>query len=164
MYFTVVLLYYSKMTGVVFLCFVFHPVQKFCQSFFIFGSVFTLVGVILILLFCIYTPPPKKKKSHNGGAYFIGKSLWAKGYDRLINLLEYSHDRLGRSFHLDVYGSGPDREEIEQRATDKGCDLTFFPATDHALLGKYSVFVNPSVSERDSLVIFLPPPPPGDDG
>lgn len=81
-----------------------------------------------------------------GGAYFIGKSLWAKGYDRLLDLLEYNNERLGRPFHMDVYGSGPDREEIEVRARAKGCDLNFFPATDHSELGNYSVFINPSVS------------------
>lgn len=47
---------------------------------------------------------------------------------------------------MDVYGSGPDRDEIEARARAKGCDLTFFPATDHSELGNYSVFINPSVS------------------
>ncbi|CAN0237344.1 unnamed protein product, partial [Ectocarpus fasciculatus] len=82
-----------------------------------------------------------------GGAYFIGKSLWAKGYDRLIGLLEYNNKRLGRAFHMDVYGSGPDREAIEAKSCEKGCDLTFFPATDHSELGDYSVFINPSVSE-----------------
>lgn len=71
--------------------------------------------------------------------------MWAKGYDRLIDLLVYSSERLGRAFHLDVYGSGPDRQEIEERATANGCDLTFFPATDHSKLGDYSVFINPSV-------------------
>ncbi|CAM9638879.1 unnamed protein product, partial [Sphacelaria rigidula] len=82
-----------------------------------------------------------------GGAYFLGKSLWAKGYDRLIDLQIYNSKRLGRPFHLDVYGSGPDREKIEEKAKKEGCDMTFFPATDHSKLGKYSVFVNPSVSE-----------------
>lgn len=84
-------------------------------------------------------------KSRTGGAYFIGKSLWAKGYDRLIDLLVYNGERLGRSLHLDVYGSGPDRQEIEQRANERGCDVTFYPATDHSELGDYRVFVNPSV-------------------
>ncbi|CAN0196462.1 unnamed protein product [Ectocarpus sp. 6 AP-2014] len=86
-------------------------------------------------------------KPRTGGAYFIGKSLWAKGYDRLINLLEYNNKRLGRAFHMDVYGSGPDREAIEAKSCEKGCDITFFPATDHSELGDYSVFINPSVSE-----------------
>ncbi|CAN0176694.1 unnamed protein product, partial [Ectocarpus sp. 13 AM-2016] len=86
-------------------------------------------------------------KPRTRGAYFIGKSLWAKGYDRLINLLEYNNKRLGRAFHMDLYGSGPDREAIEARSCEKGCDITFFPATDHSELGDYSVFINPSVSE-----------------
>ncbi|CAM9885638.1 unnamed protein product [Ectocarpus sp. 12 AP-2014] len=86
-------------------------------------------------------------KPRTRGAYFIGKSLWAKGYDRLINLLEYNNKRLGRAFHMDVYGSGPDREAIEAKSCEKGCDISFFPATDHSELGDYSVFINPSVSE-----------------
>lgn len=94
-----------------------------------------------------YMQQQKKKQPRTGGAYFIGKSLWAKGYDRLLDLLEYNNERLGRPFHMDVYGSGPDREEIQARARAKGCDLTFFPATDHSELGNYSVFINPSVRE-----------------
>lgn len=63
-----------------------------------------------------------------------------------MDLQIYNSKRMGRPFHLDVYGSGPDRQEIEERANKEGCDMTFFPATDHSQLGKYSVFVNPSVS------------------
>lgn len=93
-------------------------------------------------------PPYHNKQPRTGGAYFLGKSLWAKGYGRLIDLLEYNSERLGRPFHMDVYGSGPDREAIEASAGEKGLDLTFHPATDHAELGNYSVFINPSVSTR----------------
>ncbi|CAM9918955.1 unnamed protein product, partial [Choristocarpus tenellus] len=79
-------------------------------------------------------------------AYFVGKSLWAKGYDRLIDLLAYDKKRLGRSFKMDIYGSGPDKEAIMEKAKQKEVDCSFFPATDHAKLGKYRVFINPSVS------------------
>ncbi|CAN0501878.1 unnamed protein product, partial [Discosporangium mesarthrocarpum] len=79
------------------------------------------------------------------GAYFVGKSLWAKGYDRLLDLLAFEKKRLGKPLHMDVYGSGPDKEAIMARAEKMGCDCSFFPATDHAKLGNYRVFINPSV-------------------
>lgn len=74
--------------------------------------------------------------------------MWAKGYDRLIDLLKYSNDHFGRTFHMDVYGSGPDREAIEERANQSGCDITFFDGIDHSMLEQYSVFINPSVRAR----------------
>ncbi|CAM9437142.1 unnamed protein product, partial [Chrysoparadoxa australica] len=85
--------------------------------------------------------------SHNSGAYFIGKSLWAKGYDRLLDLVESLGGAAGPKFHLDVYGSGPDSQAIQKRAKKRRVPATFFPATDHAKLGDYKVFVNPSRSE-----------------
>ena len=44
--------------------------------------------------------------------YFIGKSLWAKGYAHLITLLQQLHsnkDGSAACIHVDMYGSGPDR-------------------------------------------------------
>lgn len=81
--------------------------------------------------------------SELSGAYFIGKSLWAKGYSQLMTLL----DAKGHTIHMDVFGSGPDREAIIKRAEKLRLPLKFHPATDHAGLTKYKVFVNPSVSE-----------------
>jgi hypothetical protein len=43
--------------------------------------------------------------------YFIGKSLWAKGYDRLLDLLQAQKQQCpnGQGLAVELYGSGPDR-------------------------------------------------------
>ena len=46
--------------------------------------------------------------------YFIGKILWAKGLDRLIDLQEYYKQCTGQYFEVNVYGSGPEEEEIKR--------------------------------------------------
>lgn len=46
-------------------------------------------------------------------AYFLGKLLWAKGLDRLLELEEVWKHETGSYFPMDVYGSGPDEEEIQ---------------------------------------------------
>lgn len=86
-------------------------------------------------------------KPFSAGAYFLGKMLWEKGYERLWDLMAESSERLGACFPIDVYGSGPDRNEIVARAEERGLPCTFFSATDHATLSQYRLFVNPSVSE-----------------
>lgn len=48
---------------------------------------------------------------------------------------------------LSAYGSGPDSEEIRERAESMGLAVEFHPATDHAELSAYKTFVNPSESE-----------------
>mmetsp|Transcript_10963 Transcript_10963/g.15448 ORF Transcript_10963/g.15448 Transcript_10963/m.15448 type:complete len:831 (+) Transcript_10963:293-2785(+) len=44
--------------------------------------------------------------------YFIGKILWAKGLDLLLDLQNYYRQCTGEYFGIDVYGSGPDQKEI----------------------------------------------------
>jgi glycosyltransferase involved in cell wall biosynthesis len=44
--------------------------------------------------------------------YFIGKLLWAKGLDLLLELEEYTKELTGEYFPITVYGSGPDQKEI----------------------------------------------------
>ena len=46
--------------------------------------------------------------------YFIGKLLWAKGLDRLMELQQYWRDETGSYFAIDIYGSGPEQEEIQR--------------------------------------------------
>lgn len=48
---------------------------------------------------------------------------------------------------MHVYGSGPDADEIRDKAQALGLSVKFFPATDHAELTQYKIFVNPSESE-----------------
>eukprot|EP00980_Cylindrotheca_fusiformis_P014900 scaffold4062_cov137-Cylindrotheca_fusiformis.AAC.6 len=45
-------------------------------------------------------------------AYFIGKLLWTKGLDLLLDLQEYYKQTTGDYFQMDIYGSGPDQRNI----------------------------------------------------
>lgn len=89
--------------------------------------------------------------------------LWEKGYDKLWDLLkgyqdaeaqgdgkEGAPDNRGGDDNyavLAAYGSGPDSDEIKERADEMGLAIKFEPATDHAELAQYKTFVNPSQSE-----------------
>lgn len=44
--------------------------------------------------------------------YFIGKLLWTKGLDIMLDFEEYYKQVTGEYFPIDIYGSGPDQEEI----------------------------------------------------
>ena len=79
--------------------------------------------------------------------YFIGKAVWAKGHDRMMDLMAHAAVSSGLDVRVDVYGSGPDRAEIERRAGETGLRMVFCDAIDHAALREYKVLVNPSVSE-----------------
>jgi hypothetical protein len=83
--------------------------------------------------------------------YFIGKIVWAKGFDYLCRPAS-GRDKV----QLDVYGSGPDRVAIEQKNKQQlhnngGILLNFKgPLPSNSVidqLREYKVFVNCSVSE-----------------
>ena len=46
--------------------------------------------------------------------YFIGKILWAKGLDRLLDMESFYRQCTGKYFAIDVYGSGPEEKEIRR--------------------------------------------------
>lgn len=46
--------------------------------------------------------------------YFIGKLLWAKGLDRLLDLQALYKKKTGSYFDMDVFGSGPEEKEIQR--------------------------------------------------
>ena len=92
--------------------------------------------------------------------YFISKVLWAKGYRLLFDLLKHYQRRMGRGFSMDLYGSGPDAAAVGKKAASmsKGGRggrtqqqfsgrLAMKGFADHAALGSYKVFVNPSITE-----------------
>lgn len=47
-------------------------------------------------------------------AYFIGKILWAKGFDFLLHCQKKYHETTGDYFPIDIYGGGPDEEKIKR--------------------------------------------------
>jgi len=79
--------------------------------------------------------------------YFLGKALWAKGYDQLVlhaATAPFDEPR------IDCFGGGPDAAEIRAKAAVLDLPLDFLGAADHAdasIFGGYDVFVNPSISE-----------------
>lgn len=46
--------------------------------------------------------------------YFIGKLLWAKGLNLMLEYQEHYKQMTGEYFPVDIYGSGPDQEEIRR--------------------------------------------------
>ena len=46
--------------------------------------------------------------------YFIGKLLWAKGLDKLLQLQDFYKRATGDFFKIHIYGSGPDENEIKR--------------------------------------------------
>jgi hypothetical protein len=49
---------------------------------------------------------------HPAAVYFIGKVIWAKGFDWLLQIQDYFRDATGNYFPMDVYGGGPDEKAI----------------------------------------------------
>jgi len=106
------------------------------------------------------SPAPAKRmtssgKGGDGGSavrvadcYFISKQLWAKGYRLLFGLMEHYRKTMGGAgFAMDLYGSGPDSDAIERKARRSKLDISMKGYADHALLGRYKVFINPSITE-----------------
>ena len=48
-----------------------------------------------------------------GQVYFIGKILWAKGFELMLQLQEFYYECTGKYFAIDVYGGGGGPEEGE---------------------------------------------------
>ena len=46
--------------------------------------------------------------------YYIGKLLWAKGFEQMLELEEFYHLISGKYFAVDIYGSGPEEDEIKR--------------------------------------------------
>lgn len=93
----------------------------------------------------------KKKRADNDHellqeprVYFLGKLLWAKGLDLLLELQEYYKQCVGTYFDMDIYGSGPDSQAI-QRAFHKSYSFlsgnsTKFPSLPASTLVSSSTF------------------------
>ena len=117
------------------------------------------------------TSSPTTQSNEKRRAYFIGKLLWAKGFDQLLELQASFRDRTGENFEIDIYGSGPDEDEIKRafygdESDDNGIldkfnkwssignrrqsiPANFMGRLDHSRLAgdTYSIFINPSLTE-----------------
>lgn len=91
---------------------------------------------------------PYLVKPATSGAYFIGKMMWQKGLDRLVELLTFARDEYGVTAHVDLVGSGPDLSAVKEKFEEEGLPATFYGRRDHAECAHdYRVLVNPSVTE-----------------
>lgn len=86
------------------------------------------------------------------GAYFLGKVLWAKGYQQLVELMEDHHKRTEERLPIDFFGAGPDLEAVRARVDDNYAlsrVQIHGVVVDHAseYLQRYKVYVNPSKSD-----------------
>ena len=80
--------------------------------------------------------------------YFIGKMLWSKGIDSLMELIKYAEESADLKVKVDMYGGGPDKDEASERAAKMGLEMPFHGPVDHSELGwTHKVFINPSTSE-----------------
>ncbi|KAJ1480349.1 hypothetical protein T484DRAFT_1811006 [Baffinella frigidus] len=59
-----------------------------------------------------------------GGAYYIGKALWTKGYRELLDACTGYKEATGRHVKLTLFGDGPDLEAIKLEAEEKGLHWT----------------------------------------
>jgi digalactosyldiacylglycerol synthase len=50
---------------------------------------------------------------HNTTVYFIGKILWTKGFDKMLEMENYYKQCTGHYFAMDIYGNGPEEKEIQ---------------------------------------------------
>jgi glycosyltransferase involved in cell wall biosynthesis len=56
----------------------------------------------------------EENEKESAQVYYIGKLLWTKGLDLLLEYEEYYKEISGNYFAIDVYGSGPDQLDISR--------------------------------------------------
>jgi hypothetical protein len=66
--------------------------------------------------------------------YFIGKIIWAKGFDKILDVEEAFRKRNGKYFPIDIYGKGSDEEE---------------DSIKRAMFGREGITDCPSVEKED---------------
>jgi hypothetical protein len=94
--------------------------------------------------------------------YFIGKLLWAKGLDKLLELQAYYKKHTGDYFEMTIYGSGAEADEIQQAflgtdstSTDEPMALSS-SSLSYAALSKYYYYSNSWNVSRQPLPVSFP--------
>eukprot|EP01034_Spumella_vulgaris_P025373 gene25373-31825_t len=95
-----------------------------------------------------YLQTGDKVSAHNAqtltsGAYFLGKLAWPKGLAELFDLVSFYENKTGLSLHVDVYGDGPHKEPIRERAAELKLNVTFHGGVDHSQLQEHRMMINP---------------------
>mmetsp|Transcript_7478 Transcript_7478/g.22703 ORF Transcript_7478/g.22703 Transcript_7478/m.22703 type:complete len:532 (+) Transcript_7478:91-1686(+) len=89
-------------------------------------------------------------ESFSHGAYFVGKLVWQKGYNRLIPLLKFHYEKTGEAVTMEWFGAGENYEEIRATAARESSLRNIVvkgAAVDHTKLTDFKVLVNASDSE-----------------
>mmetsp|Transcript_38835 Transcript_38835/g.97568 ORF Transcript_38835/g.97568 Transcript_38835/m.97568 type:complete len:899 (-) Transcript_38835:276-2972(-) len=94
-------------------------------------------------------PLPGSDKRFSQGFYFIGKVVWAKGYTELLDMVKHHRGTSGEELPVDVYGGGPDLDDVRSRSSQNGLSLKFHGPKDHLSpdIHEYKAFINPSTSD-----------------
>ena len=58
-------------------------------------------------------PNSQLDEEEEGQVYYIGKILWAKGFEQMLELEEFYRECTGKYFSVDIYGGGPE-DEVSQ--------------------------------------------------
>ena len=106
----------------------------------------------------------QRRGLHGGtypGVYFIGKLLWAKGFDLMLELQDYYKQCTGDYFAIDIYGDGPDKRDIMRayhgrrknpnEEIDTTSQVTQVVATDQ-VIGENLIEAVPASKSRTRLV------------
>ena len=60
-------------------------------------------------------PPPEQPELEKPcPVYFVGKVIWAKGFDQVLEVQELFRDTTGAYFPMDIYGGGEDLKAIQR--------------------------------------------------
>jgi len=95
----------------------------------------------------------KSEKTFTKGAYFLGKALWAKGFEELLDRLSehaaYCEQQKLEVAPVDVYGQGKELDDIQMEAKERNLSIFFCGTKDHISpdMSEYRMFLNPSTSD-----------------
>ena len=73
--------------------------------------------------------------------YFIGKVMWAKGFDKVLEIQDHYRTANGHYFPMDIYGAGPDEKAIKRAFFGRSGKLTKKKESGPS--------IEPSLSEED---------------
>jgi len=62
----------------------------------------------------------EEKEAPHAAVYFIGKIMWAKGFDKLLDIQDKFRKKTGQYFPIDVYGAGPEEKAITRAFYGRG--------------------------------------------
>lgn len=57
---------------------------------------------------------PSETTTNPAKVYFIGKVIWAKGFDKVLEVQDMYRNKTGDYFPFDIYGAGPDSQAVER--------------------------------------------------